>query len=124
MTYGDREYMHVRHLQQVRLPVGSNSTHEAFFRIEVLLYHECMLYSVDKRCRKYCCGRSYTVDRFSTCFLWEQYWWFVGVHRIWNFEIRPEPDLPDLDKNSGRNRHFPNLLECTQNNSMKSRRAM
>jgi hypothetical protein len=24
------------------------------------------------------------------------------VHRIWNFQIRPEPDLPDLDKNSGR----------------------
>jgi hypothetical protein len=27
----------------------------------------------------------------------------LGVHRIWNFQIRPEPDLPDLDKNSGRN---------------------
>jgi hypothetical protein len=26
----------------------------------------------------------------------------LGVHRIWNFQIRPEPDLPDLEKNSGR----------------------
>ncbi len=27
----------------------------------------------------------------------------LGVHRIWNFQIRPEPDLPDSHKNSGRN---------------------
>ena len=27
----------------------------------------------------------------------------LGVHRIWNFQIRPEPDLPDSDKNSGQN---------------------
>ena len=26
----------------------------------------------------------------------------LGVHRIWNFQIRPDPDLPDSDKNSGR----------------------
>ena len=27
---------------------------------------------------------------------------YLGVDRIWNFQIRPEPDLPDFDKNSGR----------------------
>ena len=26
----------------------------------------------------------------------------LGGHRIWNFQIRPDPDLPDSDKNSGR----------------------
>jgi hypothetical protein len=26
----------------------------------------------------------------------------IQYRGIWNFQIRPEPDLPDLDKNSGR----------------------
>ena len=89
------EFLYVRYLRQVHLPAGSNSIHEAFVQIEVLLFHVCMLDSVDTNV-SYCYSKVafnqlilyYKTARRGSTTQRVNHYDFVALHSMWRIFLK------------------------------------